>query len=164
MNFNDRPEFGEKLKEMARGVGRPIDDTDMKAYFNQLEDYPISLVLKAMDKALHDRDPDDLYLRTMLITVPEILAAINDLMRPPEGEEGRVSRCKKCNGDGWLTSVNKLGQMRAIPCECLYHEAKEKIKKKGKMRHDDSYRAWIIMAFEYHEKNYGGLKSEEGKP
>lgn len=165
MIFNDRLEFSKKLKEVATVVGRTIDDEDTRAYFNQLEEYPIKLVLKGMDRALRDRDPNDEFLKTMLVTVPEIRTAIEDITRPMEDQEGRVSTCKKCNGNGWLTSEDKLGRLIARPCECLYQVTKETLKKKGKkMSHLDAYRKRIINAYKYYQKQWGpgsGIKEKE---
>lgn len=160
MNFNDRADFAKKLKEMAIVTGRTIDDEDTKAYFNQLEEYPIKLVLKGMDRALRDRDPDDMFLKTVLVTVPEIRAAIEEIMKPSE-EESRVSKCKKCNGNGWITSEDKFKRLIARPCECLYETAKEALKKKGKPSHLDAFKKRIINAYEYHQKEWGSENEPE---
>jgi len=155
MNFSDKPEFRKKLVELATVVGRTITSEEAKAYFNQLEEYPINLLIKAMDKALHDRDPADVFLKTMLVTVPEITTAIEEITKRMPGEESRVSKCKKCAGGGWITWEDRLKRIVARPCECLYEEAKKTIKKKGKPSHLDAYRKRTIGAYEHHQKQWG---------
>jgi len=156
MNFNDRPEFARKLKELTKVVGRVLDDEDVKAYFNQLEEFPIDLITKAMDKALRDRDPEDIFYKNALVTVPEIRAAIEDMARPQEGQIGTVSGCKKCNGGGWIMGQDEKKRAIAWPCSCLYAVCKQALGKKGKWS-DDSWKKRIIRAHENHEKHFGGL-------
>ena len=155
MNFNDRPEFTKKLKEMAKVVGRFPDDEDVKAYFNQLEEYPIELIIKGMDKALRDRDPSDIFYKNALVTVPEIRAAIEDMARPEEGKTGTVAGCKKCHGGGWIMGQDQQKRTIAWPCSCLYAVCKQALGKKGKWS-DDAWKKRIIKAYEYHQKEWGG--------
>lgn len=158
MYFNDKSEFRNKLVELATVVGRTIAGDDIDAYFNQLEEYPINLIMEAMDKALRDRDPTDIFYKNALVTVPEIRAAIEDMARPEEGKIGTVAGCKICNGNGWITGQDKEGRMIAWPCECLYNACKESLEKKGKgrARFDDAHRKRVIKAYEYHQKEWGG--------
>lgn len=160
MQFKDRPDFAKKLKEMGKVVGRTLDDEDVKAYFNQLEEYPIELLLKGMDQALRDRDPADVFLKTTLVTVPEIRMAIEDLVRPEEGQASAMSGCKKCHGGGWIIGQDKQKRAIAWPCSCLYTVCKESLAKKGKgkARIDDAHRKRVIRAYEYHQKHWGGTK------
>jgi len=156
MNFNDRPEFAKKLKEMAKVVGRFPDDEDMNAYFNQLEEYPIDLITKGMDKALRDRDPTDIFMQNSIVTVPEIRAAIEDMARPEEGQIGTVGGCKKCNGSGWITGQDEKKRTIAWPCSCLYAVCKQALGKKGKWS-DDAWKKRIIRVYENHQKEWGGV-------
>jgi len=157
MNFNDRPEFSKKLREMAKVVGRFPDDEDVKAYFNQLEEYPIDLITKGMDKALRDRDPEDIFYKNALVTVPEIRAAIEDMAQPEEGQIGTVAGCKKCNGSGWIMGQDEKKRTIAWPCSCLYAVCKQALGKKGKWS-DDAWKKRIITAYENHQKTFGGLE------
>ena len=157
MNFNDRPEFAKKLKEMAKVVGRFPDDEDVKAYFNQLEEYPIDLIAKGMDKALRDRDPTDVFMQNSLVTVPEIRVAIEDLARPAEGQIGTVAGCKKCSGGGWIMGQDEEKKAISWPCSCLYAVCKETQGKKGKWS-DDAWRKRIIRTYENHQRQWGGTE------
>lgn len=158
MNFNDKPAFAEKLKEISRVVGRQIEEADVEAYYNQLDEYPVDLVTRAMDLALKSRDPDDMFTMNMLPTVPEIQAAITALLRPAEEEaKGTVASCPICSGNGWISSGGV-----AWPCKCLYEAAKEALKRKKRVGSEevrlDVYRKRIVGAFERHDKNWGGEK------
>ena len=155
MHFNDKPEFRNKLVEMATVVGRAIAGDDVDAYFNQLEEFPIELITRGMDKALHDRDPDDIFMKNALVTVPEIRTAIEDMARPKEDQIGMVTGCKKCHGNGWIIGQDREKRMISWPCSCLYAVSKQSLGKKGKWS-DDTYRKRIIRAYEYHQKEWGG--------
>ena len=155
MNFNDRPEFAKKLKEMAKVVGRILHDEDVKAYFNQLEEFPIELITKAMDKALRDRDPTDVFYKNALVTVPEIREAIEDMARPEEGEVGTVAGCQSCAGAGWIMGHDKEKRAIAWPCACLYTVCKERLDNKPSAA--NAHRKRIMKACEYHQKKGGGI-------
>lgn len=124
MNDNDRKEFSDKMVEMAKVLGRVIDDEDIAAYFNQLQDLPLNLVTKGIDQAIRDRDPEDEFLKTSFITVPEIRGAIARMLRDSD-ENGAVAGCEACSGIGWVLSEGKKGQPAARPCKCLYEIAKK---------------------------------------
>lgn len=161
MHFNDKPEFRKKLVEMGTVVGRTITADEVDPYFKQLEEYPIELLKKAMDRALRDRDPTDIYLRATLVTVPEIRAAIDELGRPEEDYVGTVASCVECNGMGWQTSKDKEGRTFAWPCKCLYESCRKSLDKK--INSANSHRKRIIRAYEYHQKIWGGLENAENK-
>lgn len=159
MNFNDKGTFSEKMMEMARVMGPVIDDDDIEAYFNQLLEYPLEIVVKAIDAAMHLRDPEDKFLEKTLITLPEILRAINKISKPLEGKISTVVSCKTCQGMGWLTAEDKKGHLIAWPCKCLYNSAKETLDKK----HRSSYIAEetrkicksIVAAYDFHQEKWG---------
>ena len=155
MHFNDRPELRKKLVELATVVGRTIDSDEADAYFNQLEEFPIDLIIKAMDKALRDRDPEDIFYKNALVTVPEIRTAIDDMAKPKEDQVGTVAGCKICHGSGWRLGQDEKKRTISWPCVCLYSVAKKTLGKKGKWS-DDAYRKRIIRAYEYHQKQWGG--------
>ena len=161
MHFNDKPEFRKKLVEMATVVGRTITPDEVDPYFKQLEEYPIDLLTKAMDKALRDRDPDDVFMKNALITVPEIRAAIEDLARPAEGEAGSVARCKICNSCGWIMGLDKDKRAIAWPCRCLYESCKATLDNKASAA--NAHRKRIIKAYEFHQKKWGGTDVQKGK-
>lgn len=123
MNDKDRRDFADKMVEMSKALGRVIDDEDIAAYFNQLQDLPLVLVLKGIDHAIRDRDPTDEYA-TALINVPEIRGAVARIMRE-SGGEGDVAGCEACNKTGWILTEGEKGQPTARPCTCLYEIAKK---------------------------------------
>ncbi len=157
MHFNDKPELRKKLVEMGRAVGRNIDTEDANAYFNQLEEFPIDLIARGMDKALRDRDPNDIYLRTTIVTVPEIRAAIEDLAKPEEGQLGTIASCQICHGTAWIMGHDKDKRAIAWPCACLYAVAKEALKTKSKSTSRENHNKRIVRAYEYHQQNFGGM-------
>ncbi len=161
MHFNDKPEFRKKLVEMATVVGRTITADEVDPYFKQLEEYPIDLLKKAMDQALHDRDPDDVFMKNALVTVPEIRAAFEDLARPVEGEAGPIASCKICGGTAWITGFDKEKKMIAWPCKCLYESCKASLDNKASAA--NAHRKRIMKAYEYHQKKWGGLENAENK-
>jgi len=117
MDFEDRSDFAKKMMEMSAVVQRPVDDDDIAAYFNHLKEYPLDLVCKAMDKALRDRDPQDVFKETMLVNVPEIRAAIDRMLT--DEHEGLEIGCEECNGTGWILQERKDKSSVAVKCECL---------------------------------------------
>jgi len=160
MNFNDKGSFSEKMMEMARVMGPIIDDSDVDAYFNQLDEYPIEIVVRAIDVAIHIRDPEDKFLEKTLITLPEILGAIKKITKPPEGKVGTVASCRICEGMGWIaTAKDEKGRFIAWPCECLYNSAKESLasKQRPTASAEVSRRCCknIVVAYEYHQKKWG---------
>ena len=131
MNDADKQEFADKMKEMSRALSRIIDSDDIDAYFNQLQDLPLEIVLKGIDHAIRARDPEDPFL-TPLISVPEIRGAI-DRLSEEEREKHVVAGCEACNQTGWLlTEANKDTYATARPCRCLYLIAKKAAMNKQK--------------------------------
>jgi len=166
MNFSDRIRFSKEIMKIATSLSRTIDDEDMSVFFNQLEEHPIELVIKGMDQALRDRDPDDPYIKTMMLTVPEIRGAIDRMTEIQEEEEGTIIGCKICKGIGWMTGMNGIGHLIAWPCECLYNSAKRALEKSGKRRSSmdrsiDAIKRKIVKAYEYHQKKWGMTKEKE---
>lgn len=123
MNDTDKKDFSNKMLEMSKALGRVIDDEDIDAYFNQLQDLPLVLILKGIDQAIRDRDPRDEYA-TALINVPEIRGAVARMMREADAEAD-VSGCEACNMTGWVLTQEPEGQPKARPCECLYKIVKK---------------------------------------
>jgi len=117
MNETDRPLFLEKLKEMANTVDRKITPEQIDSYFKHLKDYPIDIVCKAMDKALDDRNADDIYLIRTILTVPEIRQQAENLAKATR-EENKVG-CEKCNYTGFILADRPDAQPIARRCECL---------------------------------------------
>lgn len=133
MRFQDRPEFSKKLMEVASVVGKAIDDVEINAYFNRLAEYPLNLVCRAFDKALDDRDHEDMYLATLIPTDGEIQKAILAIFTE-EGGPGATIGCDKCDGTGFIMGGRNDGSAYAERCECLQAaiEMRKKYGPKGK--------------------------------
>jgi len=161
MNPNELGEFSTALLESARVIGKTIGAEDAKPLFNYLSKHPLKVVIQAMDRALRKRDPDDIFQRTQLLNGPEIEESIKEIMSEalPKGKEGKVNRCKICNGNGWLYFFNSEGIMKAYPCRCLYESAQEALrrtKRPGSLDATlDFARKNIVAAYEYHQKKWG---------
>lgn len=155
MNDTDKKNFSDKMLEMSRALSRIIDDEDIAAYFNQLQDLPLEMVIKGIDQAIRARDPEDPF-QTPLISVPEIRGAI-DAIDKEEGEKQAVAGCKACNMTGWiLTEGNKNTYATARPCRCLYLIAKKATlnKKKPTLKEISSRKTAgdIVEAYEHLEE------------
>ena len=118
MNFADRADFSKKMKEIATVVGRAIDDVEISAYFNRLTEYPLDLVCKAFDRALDNRDHEDIYLATLIPTDGEIRKAISAILEEEGGPDATIG-CEKCKGTGFIMGERKDGSVFAERCECL---------------------------------------------
>ncbi|NIO40249.1 MAG: hypothetical protein GTO41_08665, partial [Burkholderiales bacterium] len=81
MNWNDRPNFAAKMLEVATLLGVVVDEEDVGAFFRHLEDYPYDVVCAAIDRAIKDRDPSDEFLRRAMLTLPEIMGAIDNIVK-----------------------------------------------------------------------------------
>lgn len=159
MTFEDKPRFAKKMIEMATALGRTVDDYDVDVFFKQLADHGIGVILKGMDRAMRDRDPNDQYLKTMMLTVPEIRAAIDNMAEQQIEEVSAMGACSICHGSGWMVGKGEAGQMITWPCECLYNAAKKALKKAGRRSSMDSsldyMRARIVRVYEGHHKHWG---------
>jgi len=118
VNFTDRVEFSKKMIEVATVVGRAIDDVEISAYFTRLAEYPLDLVCKAFDRALDDRDHEDMYLATLIPTDGEIRKAISAILAEEGGPDATIG-CEKCKGTGFIMGKRKNGSVFAGRCECL---------------------------------------------
>lgn len=117
MEFKDRPEFMNKMIEIASLVGRVLTEEDISAYFKHLENYPLDVILKAMDRAYYSRDPEDYFNQRTMITEAEIRVAADNIIR--SGTATDIVGCEKCNHTGFILKEQKKGQPKARPCECL---------------------------------------------
>jgi len=117
MNESDKPIFLRKIKEVAYAVDRKIKIEQVDSYFNHLKSYPINIVCKALDRALMGRDPNEPYLSRAIITIPEVLTKIRDLMN--EEYKGSNPKCDKCTQDRWIILPQAKGQPKVRRCECF---------------------------------------------
>lgn len=115
MKFEDKRTFFKKLEAAATALGRKIGKDEGKVFFDSLIEYSIETVCAAIDKALRDRDPQDIYLTTKLLTVPEIRFAAITIMN--ESSDRSRSGCKECNYTSWILE-KKDGRDVAVRCGC----------------------------------------------
>lgn len=117
MNESDRLLFLAKMKEMSYAVDRKITPDQIDSNFKHLKDFPINLVCEAMDKALENRDGDDIYLTRTILTVPEIRQEAEKLAAASRKKQ-KVG-CEKCNYTGFILIDRQDAQPIARRCECL---------------------------------------------
>jgi len=150
MDLKDKPAFRNKMDQIALKLDRKLDEEQYKVYFDDLKSYPIKIIEKAMDQALRDRDPEDVFLRRAMITTPEIRQAAEDLINRKK-KAGKVG-CEKCKPTlGWITETTKTGRFVAHPCDCLAEIVRSELNRKNRSRADrdyDKYRLGIIAAYE----------------
>jgi hypothetical protein len=99
MKFEDKATFYDKLSRAATAVGRKIGREETDVFFDELKEFPIDVVLRAIDKALRARDPEDKYIITKLLTTTEIRAAVAKVLAAPGSKR---SGCDKCQGTTWI--------------------------------------------------------------
>ena len=150
MNFNDKPVFMRKMEQIARKVDRKLDREQCDVFFDDLKDFSIEVVEKAMDLALRDRDPDDAFLKRAMLTTPEIRRAADELINKKK-ETGKLG-CEKClPTKGWILEVTKAGRVIGHPCDCLANVVRTELNKKSRTRADrmdDRHREDILVAYE----------------
>lgn len=156
MDFSDKPELKAMLERSAKKVGKSISQDDVEFFYDELKEYPMKIVVGAIENAMRNRDPDDVFLHRAILTVQETKAAAEKILEeaPAKGKVG----CERCGGSAWIMGGGSSGQPVAWPCKCLYNAAKEALEKKGKkgrLSHVDGYRKQIVQAYKHHEKEWG---------
>lgn len=162
MDFNDKANFAEALNRTAISLNRKITTEETDVYFKELMEYPFDLVKRGIKVAIISRDPDDIYLKRAMLTVPEIRIAIEGIqdeekaMRREAG--GSVRNCEKCDGMGWQYAGGAGGTLVAWPCECLYQAAEQALRENKRMDPESKRQCKsVIAAYHYHAKNWGGI-------
>lgn len=130
MDFTDKATFAKEMERMARLVTRKTETDEIDSYFKYLQDYKIETIGRAIDKAYRDRDPDDVYLKTKMLSANEIKFAADDILKIEGGEKD--FGCSKCIG-GWVVMKRSDAQPIAHRCECLLARIDER-KKGGNQR------------------------------
>jgi len=150
MDFKDKPAFRNKMEQIALKIDRKLDEDQCNVFFNDLKDYSIKIIEKAMDQALRDRDPEDIFLRRAMITIPEIRQAAEDLRK--EKKSTLKLGCLRCEPtNGWITETTKDGRFIAHPCDCLAEIVMAELKRKNRTRatrENDRHRRGILVAHE----------------
>jgi len=152
MDFNDKPAFMKKLNHIAIKLDRKLNEEQCQVFFDDLKDLTIDVVERAMDLALRDRDPDDVFLTRAMLTIPEIRRAAEELIKDKDKKvKGRLG-CEKClPTKGWILGITKTGRAVASPCDCLADIVRAHLKKKNRTRADridDKHREDILVAYE----------------
>jgi len=150
MEFNDKIAFRKKMEETALKVDRKLDKEQCDVFFDDLKDYSIKIIERAMDQALRDRDPEDIFLRRAMITIPEIRQAAEELIK--EKKTTLKLGCLKCEPtNGWIAGKTKDGRFIAHPCDCLAEIVMAELKRKNRTRatrENDRHRRGILVAYE----------------
>ncbi len=123
MNFNEKPQFVEELKKMARQVSQKINeekDDDallIEGYWENLHEFPLIVIKKAIQNAIRSRDDDPAYYFRAMITVPEIRVEARSIL---DGDTTirKKSGCDKCGGSTWILMKVKGASPIAHRCEC----------------------------------------------
>ena len=122
MNFNEKPQFVEELKKMARQVSQKINeekDSDIlliNGYWENLNEFPLDVIKKAIQNAMRSRDDDPAYYFRAMITVPEIRVESRKLLE--DDNVRKKSGCDKCSDSTWILMKVKDKSPIAHRCEC----------------------------------------------
>jgi len=150
MNFNDKPAFMKKLLHIAIKLDRKLNEEQCEVFFDELKDFTIEIIEKAMDLALRDRDPDDAFLTRAMLTTPEIRRAAEELIKGKK-VKGKLG-CEKClPTKGWILEFTTAGRAIARPCDCLAEVVRAELKRKNRNRAnrmDDRQREGTLVAYE----------------
>ena len=136
MRSEDKAEFSKKMVEIASVCGgKAIDDVEIDAYFKRLAEYPLELVCRAFDRALNDRDHEDMFLAKTIPTDGEMQKAISTILAEERSLSGTIG-CKKCKGTGLVLGERNDGSTYAERCVCLLAaiETKKKYGRKEKAK------------------------------
>ena len=141
MNFEDKATFYDKLFRAHKKVGRTIGREEADVFFEDLQEYPIEVVLKGIDRANKDRDYDDVFQRNKMLETAEIRGAIEKNQAAPGSKR---SGCNKCQGTTWVLPEpvpaairKKLKPLYTEPakrCECWHGAMESKKKETGGKR------------------------------
>ena len=153
MDSKEKGDFRKLIQKAGNKVARNVTTEIVDAYYDYLKDFPLGLIEKAINQAYHERDPDDLFLKTQMVTSIEIEQVASRIVE----EESDVEhvKCPKCGGRAWIVEERATGQLIAHPCECLYNRAAEALASKmltatGRK----NYRHWqtIVKGYEAYQK------------
>lgn len=149
----EKKEFSELIQEAGNKVARTVTAGIVDAYYDYLKDFPLDLIERAINQAYHDRDPDDLFLKTQMVTSIEIEQMASRIVE----EESRAehAKCPKCGDRAWIEEERTDGRLVAHPCECLYNRAtKALMMKSNSARGRKNFRHWetIVKSYEAYQR------------
>lgn len=153
MDSKEKGEFRQLIQKAGNKVARIVTADMVDAYYDYLKDFPLDLIERAINQAYHDRDPDDIFLKTQMITSLEIEQMASRIVE----EESQVehSKCPKCDGRAWIVEERATGQLVAHPCECLFDRASKALLTPNKSARDRiNARSWkvIVKSYEAYQK------------
>ena len=68
----EKEEFSRLIKKAGAKVAKTVTAEIIDAYCDYLKDYPLDLIERAINQAYRDRDQDDIWLKTQIVTSLEI--------------------------------------------------------------------------------------------
>ena len=150
---NEKKAFHVLIKRAASKVSKIATVDIVDGHYDYLKDFPFDLIERAINRAYRNRDPDDIFLLTQMVSALEIeKAAVQIIEEESRAEE---AKCPKCKGSSWLVEERKDGQLVAHPCECLYDKASKLLMMKNKSTRDRmNARCWgaIVRSYEAYQK------------
>ena len=153
MGPTEKADFRKLIQKAGNKVARNVTADIVDAYYDYLKDFPLGLIEKAINQAYHERDPDDLFLKTQMVTSIEIEQVASRIVE--EESSAEHAKCPKCNGRTWIVEERATGQLIAHPCECLYNRAAEALVAKAQTaKGRKNFRHWetIVKSYEAYQK------------
>lgn len=149
----EKEDFYVLIKRAASKVARTATADIVDGYYDYLKDFPLDLIERAINHAYRNRDPDDIFLLTQMVSSLEIEKAANGIVE----EENRTEHamCPKCEGRMWIIEERKDGRVITHPCECLYDKAtKALVMKSSSVMGKKNSRYWktIVRSYETYQK------------
>lgn len=141
------------IKRAASKVARTVTAEIVDGYYDYLKDLPLDLIERAINHAYHDRDQEDRYIMTQIVSAIEIEQAASRIVE--EQNRAERAKCPKCEGKKWIVEEKKDGPLVAHPCECLYNLASDALVAKGKSAWDRTNRRYwetIARSYEAYQK------------
>ena len=153
MDSKEKAEFRQLIQKAGNKVARTVTADVVDAYYDYLKDFPPDLIEKAINQAYHERDPDDVFLKTQMVTSIEIEQVATRIVE--EASNAEHAKCPKCDGIAWIIEKRSDGRLVAHPCECLYNRASEALMGKSKTaQFRKNFRHWetIVKSYEIHQR------------
>lgn len=153
MNPSEKKEFSNLITKAGNRVARTVGADIVDAYYDDLKDFPLDLIERAISHAYHDRNPEDEFLKTKMVSSIEIENAANRIVE--EESQKEHAKCPKCGGLAWIAEKRAIGQLVAHPCECLFNRASEALLARGKSSRDRmNRRHWeaIVRSYEAYQR------------
>jgi len=153
MDSKEKGDFRKLIQKAGNRVARTVTADIVDAYYDDLKDFPLNLIERAINYAYHDRNPEDDFLKTKMVSSIEIVSAANRIAEEESQKEN--VRCPKCEGTAWIVEERATGQLVAHPCECLYNRAAEALVAKSQTaQFRKNFRHWetIVKCYEAYQK------------